>query len=106
MADTAAFGWLCNELERVTTLNRLEARGTVRIALKQAGLESRSVTPDQMRVVVEKLLPGELETRGVDGASEMRDAMLVGLETLAEEPAQSGSGTDTPDEVFRRLGGG
>ena len=51
MADTAAFGWLCNELERVTTLNRLEARGTVRIALKQAGLESRSVTPDQMRVV-------------------------------------------------------
>ena len=65
MADSPAFDWTCTELENETDLDRLEARGTVRIALKSSGLEAGTVLPDQMRVVIEKVLPTELGARGV-----------------------------------------
>ena len=48
MADAAVFDWICNRLEQDTSLDRLESRGTVRLALKSAGLDARSVTPEQM----------------------------------------------------------
>ena len=41
MPDSAAFEFACGQLETGTSLDRLAARGTVRIALKQAGLEAR-----------------------------------------------------------------
>ena len=47
MAGSSAFEWLCTALEESTTLERLEARGTVRIALKEAGLEPRTVAFEQ-----------------------------------------------------------
>jgi hypothetical protein len=101
MADSAAFEWICNELEQATSLDRLEARGTVRLALKGAGLEARSVTPDQMKVVVEKVLPKELETRGIEDSALVCTRLLPGLGSVVAEP----SAGDMPDEVFRRLGG-
>lgn len=104
MADAQAFEWLCEELERVSSLDRLEARGTVRLALKQSGLEARSVTPAQMKVVAEKVLPGELVARGIDDASHVCRGMLSGLEALEAESGASGR-PEMPDEVFRRLGG-
>ena len=100
VADSPAFGWTCEELERETDLDRLEARGTVRIALKSSGLEAGSVLPDQMRVVIERVLPGELIARGVTGAEAIcsRLASRVGS-------VDSGAVSESPDEVFRRLGG-
>ena len=68
MADSATFEWVCNELEQRTSLDRLEARGTVRLSLKQAGLEPGTVTTEQMKVVLEKVLPSELDSRGVDAS--------------------------------------
>ncbi len=100
MADAAAFEWLCNELERASSLDRLETRGTVRLALKQAGLEARSVTPDQMKVVLEKVLPIELEARGIGDAAGICGGLLPGLANV-----QDAGATESPDEVFRRLGG-
>lgn len=98
MADSPAFELACEVLERDTSLDRLEARGTIRLALKQAGLESRSVTPDQMTVVVESLLPRELASRGVDdGVCAALGEKLAGLETS--------DGAETPEAVFARLGG-
>lgn len=100
MADSSAFELTCEVLERDTSLGRLEARGTVRLALKAAGLESRSVSPEQMTVVVRKVLNGELESRGVEGADRVCAALAEGLARL--EPA---SAAETPDAVFARLGG-
>lgn len=100
MAESAAFDFVCDRLEQGTSLDRLAVRGTVRIALKQAGLEARSVTPDQMSVVVEKILPGELATRGVDGGEAICGTIRSGLAGIA-----SGPQADTPDAVFQRLGG-
>ena len=100
MADSGAFEFACNQLEAKTSLDRLAARGTVRIALKQAGLEARSVTPEQMAVIVQKILPTELGSRGIDGAEEVCQAILAGLGKVERGPA-----AETPDAVFKRLGG-
>ena len=100
MADSAAFEFACNQLETKTSLDRLAARGTVRIALKQAGLEARSITPEQMAVVVQKILPTELGSRGIDGADEVCQGILSGLSRVERGPL-----SETPDAVFKRLGG-
>jgi hypothetical protein len=100
MADSAAFDFVCSELEKDTSLDRLEARGTVRLALKGAGLEARSVTPDQIAVVVEKLLPGELESRGIEDAAALCARIKSGLSSVS-----AGDQVETPDAVFQRLGG-
>jgi len=101
MADSEAFAFVCDQLEEKTPLDRLAARGTVRLALKQAGLEARSVTPDQMKVVVEKVLPGELSSRGIEAGETTCAAIAGGLRSLAP-----GELVETPDAVFKRLGGG
>ena len=100
MADSPAFDWTCEELERLSDFDRLEARGTIRIALKASGLESRGVTPDQMRVVIDKLLPVELSARGIDDCDSICMRLTAGLGVLDVAPV-----TDSPDEIFKRLGG-
>ncbi len=101
MAESKAFDFVCTQLESRTSLDRLAARGTVRIALKQAGLEARAVTPDQMKVVVERILPGELGSRGVEAVEDLCTSIVGGLSGLG--PADA---AETPDAVFQRLGGG
>ena len=101
MADAAAFDFVCEQLEARTSLDRLAARGTVRIALKQAGLDSRTVTPAQMGVVAEKVLATELETRGIANAQ----ALSGDLATKVRMLSGGAPAAETPDAVFRRLGG-
>ena len=101
MADSQAFEFVCGQIEENSSLDRLAARGTVRIALKQAGLEARSVTPDQMAVVVERLLPTELTARGVADGESLCTEICAGLADISP-----GDITETPDAVFQRLGGG
>ena len=101
MADATAFKRVCAELEHGTGLSALEARGTVRLALKQAGFDAKSVNPQQMSVVVRKVLPGELSLRGVEGGESLCEHIANELGRYAEEPA----GVESPEDVFRRLGG-
>lgn len=101
MAGSQAFEWLCEAIEAGTSLERLEARGTVRIALKEAGLEARTATPAELAVVVAKILPRELRQRGVGDADSVCSRLTAGLRNL-----DAGSQVqDTPDAIFRRLGG-
>ena len=100
MADSPAFDWACQELEQETDLDRLEARGTVRISLKGLGLEASNVLPDQMKVVIEKVLPGELVARGI-GDVDAICFRLAGRVTSVD----SGGVAESPDEVFKRLDG-
>jgi hypothetical protein len=101
MADPTAFDWICAELERVTPLDTLAARGTVRLSLKEAGLEARSATPAQLSVVVERILVGELRARGIEKPDELCERLAIGLKS--QESASSAG--ESPEEVFRRLGG-
>jgi hypothetical protein len=100
MPDSPAFELVSEALERDTSLDRLAARGTVRLALKAAGLDARSVAPAQMAVVATSVLPGELESRGVEDGDRLCGALVEKLSHL-EAPAAG----DTPDAVFARLGG-
>jgi hypothetical protein len=100
MPDSTAFEYACTELEAQTALDRLASRGTIRIALKQAGLEARSVAPEQLAVVVQKILPAELSSRGVDAVEEVCQRILGGLRGVVAGPV-----SETPDAVFKRLGG-
>lgn len=100
MADSAVFDFTCALLERETSLDRLEARGTVRIALKKAGLESRGVSRTQMTVIAQKLLPDELGGRGIEDADRVCAELVASLGRLADAPAQ-----ETAADVFQRLGG-
>jgi hypothetical protein len=102
MSD-ALFDLAAERLEHHTGFDRLQARGTLRLALKSAGLDPKSLDVGQLRVVFEKLMPGELETRGVsDHAAICRTVMNeVASSPL---PAEADSASDL-DGVFRRLGG-
>jgi len=100
MADSAAFEALCDFLETETSLDRLESRGTVRIALKKAGLTPRDVDSKQLALVVDKLLKDELDARGVEGAARVCERAAVAVRSLNHE-ARSNS----PTSVFERMAG-
>jgi hypothetical protein len=102
MASPTAFEWVCAELERLTFLDTLEARGTVRISLKEAGLDARSASPRQLSVVVGRILGRELRVRGIENADEVCDALALGLASQGSAPSLG----ESPEEVFKRLGGG
>ena len=61
MADSSVFERSCELLALHTSLERIEVRGTVRIALRGAGLDVASVDSSQMCVVLDRLMPRELE---------------------------------------------
>ncbi|HTY18715.1 MAG TPA: hypothetical protein VMH82_13385 [Myxococcota bacterium] len=103
MAGSQAFEWLCEALTTGSSLDRLEARGTVRIAIKEAGLEARSVSPSELAVVVQRILPRELRQRGVNDEGTLCDRFVAGLRNLEQSGARPAA--DTPDAIFRRLGG-
>ena len=95
--DATLFDFAADRLEHHTGLDRLEARGTLRIALKSAGLEPKNVTGAQMRVVFEQVMPGELDSRGVVDIQVVCAAVIA---DLADDSAAR------PDEIFNRLAGG
>jgi hypothetical protein len=100
MAETEAFTIVCDHLERATGLERPAARGTVRLALKEAGLSPESVTAQQMAVVTEKVLPKEL--------SALRIADVEGhCQAIRGRLRRAGAGGDggqaSPEAVFERL---
>lgn len=101
MADSRAFDFVCNELERLTKMTRLEARGTVRLALKEAGLSAATVRGAEMQVVLQKIMPRELGARGIDGGDAMCQTIGASVARLQDD-----STGQTPEAVFSRLAGG
>ena len=100
MATSQAFDFATEQLESRTDLNGLEARGTVRLALKAAGLDAANVTAQQMGVVVSRVLPVELTNRNVADAESICAQIEHGLANLDTRNERA-----TTDEVFKTLGG-
>lgn len=99
MAESA-FDHVCEGIERGTALDRLQSRGTVRLALKEAGLEPARVQPAEMAVVLRRVLPAALRSRGVENAEAVCEALALSVARL-----ESSAQPDSPDAVFRRLAG-
>ena len=101
--EATLFDLAAERLEHHTGFSNIESRGTLRIALKEAGLDAYKLTVPQLRAVFEKLMPKELDARGVSDAAATCTATM-------DEIARSVDATDTapsssPDDGFKRLGG-
>ena len=97
----ALFDLAADSLEQHSPFDRLEARGTLRIALKIAGLESKNLTVTQLQVIFEQVMPGELDSRGVSNIPDVCAAVLADL--ASARGAAADSSVTSPDDIFRRL---
>jgi hypothetical protein len=102
MTQERVFDLAADKLEAHSDLDKLEARGTLRLALKSAGLDARTLSVPQLEVVMRKIMPGELERRGVWKPEQVCETVLAEVKSLAASGATT---TETdPEAVFRRLG--
>jgi hypothetical protein len=93
------FDHVCEGVERATSLDRMQSRGTVRLALKEAGLDPARVQPNEMAVVLNRILPAQLRSRGIESPEVLCAELARGLSGLKVAPL-----AETPDAIFRRLG--
>jgi hypothetical protein len=100
MSTSAAFDRIASRLAEWTPLDALAARGTVRILLKEAGLDAATVNPHQMATVARKLLAEALRSRGVPEPAAVSARIVSDLAGVADDMA----GRETPERVFERLG--
>ena len=88
-------------LEQKSDLSRLEARGTLRLTLKAAGLDPNHLTLKQLQAVFDKVRPEELEMRRIGDAVDVCASVMEALSgTVDLDTDQTSS-----DEIFSRLGG-
>ena len=83
-------------------MDRLEARGTLRLAIKEAGLDVQNLTIPELQAVFEKLMPQELEARGVTDSAATCKAVMK--EIVNSASAADLADSNSPDEIFKRLG--
>lgn len=102
--SASIFDFVSDELERLTTLEKLEARGTVRLALKAAGLDARTVTTPQMVATLAKVMPGEMRARGIENGDQVCKSISTHLESA--HPATGAANPESPEAIFRRLAQG
>jgi hypothetical protein len=94
-----AFEVVQTALERSANMDRWTARGAIQLALMDAGLEAGNVTSAQMKVVVDKLLPKQLQSQKVADVSSLCERIRDALALVGEDAR-----ADSPDKVFQRLG--
>ena len=104
MATNHLFELVAEAMEAESSLSRLEARGTLRIALKVAGLDADDVQPDQMLVVLERVLPKELAARRIDAPESLCSSLVRAVNGAHQGGAIPRS--EMPEDVFRRTRGG
>jgi hypothetical protein len=97
--EASNFDRVAEKLEESSALNQLEARGTLRIALRDSGFDAKSVASDQLRVVIERLLPQHLHDRGIPAPEEVCRLLVASI--LEETPSGA---DDSPEAIFARLG--
>ena len=100
MSTSVAFDCVSRRITEWTQLDALAARGTVRIVLKEAGLDAASVAPHQMVAVGRSLLPEALRARGVADPEAIAARICADLSNVKDD----GAGRDSPERVFARLG--
>jgi hypothetical protein len=93
------FTIVADRLCELSDLNRIEARGTIRIAFKKAGLNTNSFGAVDLNAVFTKIMPRELEARGCADSEATCEAIIRSMKGVVPETA-----TQSSDEIIRRLG--
>jgi hypothetical protein len=96
--DSDAFTIVADRLCELSDLDRIEARGTIRLAFKKAGVEPSCFGMDDVEAVFEKIMPAELEVRGCSGAQAICEGVVSSLKGVVPDTAERSS-----DEIMRRL---
>ena len=81
MAESPVFERACEALEQATHLSQVEARGTLRIAIKEAGYDPGGINRPQLLAVVFHSLPQELAALGLANAQQICDAIASHVAT-------------------------
>jgi hypothetical protein len=97
--DSDLFTIVADRLCEFSDLSRLEARGTIRIAFKKAGVDIECFGLDDLEAILTKIMPGELENVGCADSQSICDAIMKSMQSAAPETA-----TRSRDEIIRRLG--
>jgi hypothetical protein len=100
VANASLFEIACEALEQASGLDRLAARGTLRLALKEAGLETATLTTVQLAVVIQRVLPRELRARGIANPEKACEEMST---RVASAGSAAGPAAAAPEDLFRRL---
>ena len=95
------FALVADRLEAETVFGRLETRGTLRIALKKAGVDAKSFTLVELEATFAKIMPDELARRGVRNAAGVCGSVLKSLPSGLRDA--SGDPATSRDEIMRRL---
>ncbi|MEQ9072452.1 MAG: hypothetical protein RLP09_01280 [Sandaracinaceae bacterium] len=105
MADSPVFDWVAEALEEETSFSTIQARGTVRLVLKEAGISPFELTVAQLEVLIDRLFHAALVTRGVapERATGVCTALAEGLRARASRGDLEAHGESAHD-VFARLG--
>jgi len=93
VSESPIFTVVCEVIEEMSTLSRLEARGTVRLAMKEAGLEPRDVTSRDMLALLGTVMQQALTSRGVVDVEKIleRSRAAVKAARSAHEPVSAES---------------
>lgn len=67
------------ELEKASSLSGSAARGTLRLALKDAGYTPDDATPTEMELSIKEYMPNALRVRGVRNPAEVCRKLLDAL---------------------------
>lgn len=85
-SGSPAFDALCRGLVTHTTLNYVQARGTVRLVLREVGIGPAELTKKQAAALIDKAMPARLVRQGVEQSqTEMICVSLQGLVNAVEE---------------------
>ncbi len=95
------FELVAAELKKRSDLEDLEARGTIRLALKSSGLTACEVTRAQRAVIIDQVLPRELRVRGVENPEGVCGELALAVKGFEAENGESDG--SSPEDVFRRL---
>jgi hypothetical protein len=95
------FEFVAAELQKHSDLENLEARGTIRLALKSSGLTAQEVTPEQMVIIIDQVMPRDLRVRGVESPEGVCGALSQAVKGFEAENDESAGAS--PEDVFRRL---
>jgi len=105
MSDTSLFDGAAERLHGSTDLSQLAARGVLRLALKEAGLEPKDLDGSKFAAIARHLLPAVLKKNGVKDVDAVINAMTEHVSKLEQSPRGTEKQTSV-ESVFARLGGG
>lgn len=104
MSTSAVFEWVGAALQEQTTLPPAQARGMLRLALRDGGLDAAAVTSKEMAAVLDRLLPDRLRKGGVADPANVCLRLSIGLK--AKHFDADGATGPRAEEFFHRVLGG